>query len=414
MEPLVIELLERHNKDKDLFGPKVQDEVKKLRKKYNIFNKRLKDDEQLLGLDWSEADLNNYKLDFTKLSDSKRKANFTKTSLKNVKLMESNLNYANFWMANLNSAELHGANLKGTNLSSAKLIRADFFNANLKGANLSMAVLNGAILSQGNLTGANLHLADLKAVILADGNLARADLHLANLEDAHLFRVNLTKANLRAAFLNRANLEEANLTDTHLEWAKLDGTNFYKTKFHDTILTDSNIDDAKNIEHTDLTNISINPDPCIAQNTYLALRNYFRKIGLGDRGGYYYYLFKKMEWKCNCKNKKWKNIVLGFFKDVLCGYGEHYWKVAIWMGVVILIYGLIYLYLGPSYFSGRGINDLFDYFYFSIVTFTTLGFGDVQPGSNSVILRSLAASEAIFGAGLLALFIVVLARRLTR
>ena len=51
--------------------------------------------------------------------------------------------------------------------------------------------------------------------------------------------------------------------------------------------------------------------------------------------------------------------------------------------------------------------------YFSIVTFTTLGYGDMRP-TDDIGHRLLAGSEALLGVAIMALFIVSLARKYTR
>jgi hypothetical protein len=51
--------------------------------------------------------------------------------------------------------------------------------------------------------------------------------------------------------------------------------------------------------------------------------------------------------------------------------------------------------------------------YFTIVTFTTLGYGDIRPRPNCM-MRSAAAVEALAGAAIMALFIVSLTRRFAR
>ena len=49
--------------------------------------------------------------------------------------------------------------------------------------------------------------------------------------------------------------------------------------------------------------------------------------------------------------------------------------------------------------------------HFSVVTFTTLGYGDFQPKAD---YQLLADSEAVLGAGLMATFIVCLTRKYMR
>lgn len=50
--------------------------------------------------------------------------------------------------------------------------------------------------------------------------------------------------------------------------------------------------------------------------------------------------------------------------------------------------------------------------YYSAVTFSTLGYGDVEPASTAV--QFLASVQSIVGAALMALLVAVLARRVTR
>ncbi|MGK0441311.1 MAG: voltage-gated potassium channel Kch [Pseudohongiellaceae bacterium] len=50
--------------------------------------------------------------------------------------------------------------------------------------------------------------------------------------------------------------------------------------------------------------------------------------------------------------------------------------------------------------------------YFSVVTFTTLGYGDLTPSSG--VSRALAAIEAFAGSFTIALFVVVFVKKMTR
>lgn len=49
--------------------------------------------------------------------------------------------------------------------------------------------------------------------------------------------------------------------------------------------------------------------------------------------------------------------------------------------------------------------------YFSAVTFTTLGYGDIQPASQAA--QALASIESLVGASLIAFLVFVLGRRAT-
>jgi len=63
--------------------------------------------------------------------------------------------------------------------------------------------------------------------------------------------------------------------------------------------------------------------------------------------------------------------------------------ILLWLAVVLGIFPFLYFV-----FHGVIVNSFFDYFYFSIVTATTLGYGDYHPVGMGKVFASL---EAIFG-----------------
>lgn len=65
------------------------------------------------------------------------------------------------------------------------------------------------------------------------------------------------------------------------------------------------------------------------------------------------------------------------------------------MGLLITIFGFVYTFYGVMDSKGNIVRgNLHTSMYFSIVTWTTLGYGDVQPTEN---LRWVAALEALLG-----------------
>lgn len=101
--------------------------------------------------------------------------------------------------------------------------------------------------------------------------------------------------------------------------------------------------------------------------------------------------------------------------DLTCEYGTN-WKrpVIIWAVVVLLLFPALFM-------VGNGIRRAGDlgyvkcfgeYLYFSVVTATTLGYGDYQPSCG--VYQLLAGLEAIFGTFMWVIFITIFARKYMR
>ncbi len=97
---------------------------------------------------------------------------------------------------------------------------------------------------------------------------------------------------------------------------------------------------------------------------------------------------------------------------VFWSWGESPLKVAIWGSVVIGLFALSYCVTGMMASSGEITHDLLEAFYLSIITFTTLGYGDLTPTSG--IGRFFAASEALSGIFFTGLFLVTFVKRFSR
>jgi hypothetical protein len=112
-------------------------------------------------------------------------------------------------------------------------------------------------------------------------------------------------------------------------------------------------------------------------------------------------------------------LMTNAFLDVVAGYGERPQRTVVLSLVVILGSALVYpatagLTTGDEVvtYAGQGAFAALDGLYFSVVTFATLGLGDVHPVGD--VGRIVAASEGLAGAFLTALFVFSLGRRVTR
>jgi len=102
------------------------------------------------------------------------------------------------------------------------------------------------------------------------------------------------------------------------------------------------------------------------------------------------------------------------FGRLLFGYGERPTRVLLAGVIVVLFFALLFSANGALVFrEGPNQGGFGQGLYFSTITFTTLGYGDLYP-SDQGLWRQLAMIEAVTGGCLIALFVVCLAKRFSR
>ena len=107
-------------------------------------------------------------------------------------------------------------------------------------------------------------------------------------------------------------------------------------------------------------------------------------------------------------------LILGRF---LFGYGERPVRVLAAGAVIILLCGFFYssnLAHLTYRVDPQQKLDFFDGLYFSTITFTTLGLGDIYPVGSDWLTRVVTMFESLSGASLMALFVVCLSKRFSR
>lgn len=328
--------------------------------------------------------------------------------------------------AYLSEAELSGANLEGSNLR-----HADLSDSNLSRANLGWCYLEGADLSGANVSHASLNSANLKDADLSNARLIHTDLSLASLENA-----SLTNADLRGAELYGTNLSGANLFNADFRGAKLYGANLNGVKnlryaMFDSVVVEEVVGDrlvreGKFEEAIESYNRAI--------DVYLLLKKLFTENGVYDTAATY----SIGEWRVRGKiqrigykaigskhvksflpigarlRKRWVAMIEGYARWLFnrflyhtSSYGESPLRVFLTTLVVVFLYAVLYWFLGAV----EGASTFLENLYFSLVTFTTVGYGDYVPKTS---YHLLAVSEAFLGAFMMAFFVVVLSRKLIR
>jgi len=102
------------------------------------------------------------------------------------------------------------------------------------------------------------------------------------------------------------------------------------------------------------------------------------------------------------------------FGKILFGYGERPGRVLGVSALIILGCAFFYARAGVLFnHTGEVESTFLEGLYFSAITFTTLGLGDLYPAADG-ICRQVVMVEAITGGCLMALFVVCLAKRFSR
>lgn len=296
-------------------------------------------------------------------------ADLRKAEMEGADLREAKLSWADLREANLKKAHLQGANLFEAKLQMARLYDAKLQGADLEGAHLDEAKLvgaqmQGAVLQETIMTGANLIGASLK------GSYIKADLRSAKLENTNLHGAIVNNTDLRGAVLIRANFEGADVTGV-----KYDREGQYQ---------------------------GIRVATCYGSPMF--------KRHAQDQDWLEEYLATRDTWFQKVIARLWR---------LTSDYGRSLFRWALSSLLLAVLFGGVFWALGPASFVVPHLpqtpwyKGLMTMTYYSVVTFTTLGFGDVVPRDLSAAV--LVMIEVIVGyvmlGGLISIFANKLARR---
>lgn len=274
----------------------------------------------------------------------------------------------------------------------------------------------------GQLRGISLRRAQLSGLNLAASpgqpgfDLSHADLYRANLQGASLFKVNfqhacLLKADLRDANLHWSRLSQANLLGVKLQGARLEHIQLDRPLYQERMALQ-----AEKAGQPELARDYYEQ----AEEIYRDLRKATEHEGLFALSGQY--IQQELRMRRYQLPKYSKARLFSWLIDLFCGYGEAPARVVLFSLLLILLSAIGYFFTGIQtggailqYHSGLSFAEalrlLLTCLYYSVVTFTTLGYGDITPVG---ISRLFAAVEAFTGSFTIALFVVVFVKKMTR
>jgi uncharacterized protein YjbI with pentapeptide repeats len=303
----------------------------------------------------------------------------------------------------LPAADLSGRDLSRANLSETDLSGADLDGVDLSSANLKMSDLSGADLAGANLTGADLYKTNMREVFgvgaklegayLAECCLVEADLRGANFTSADLTHAELGSANMVGVDLGDADLSGADIRGADVSHANVAGANVFGLRYG-TFMT--------------------------MNGHYFALRGlescYGNALFTRDAQDQDYLDSMRKSLKETPSPLKRKLKMLAFSAWSLIDFGRSLAKPALYALTIAMLFGLVYaLDRGNSWgmidYAGSADTPLSP-FYYSIVTYTTLGFGDITP--MNWVGEVIVVSEVVMGYTTLGLLLSILANRVAR
>ena len=297
----------------------------------------------------------------------------SETDLSNRDLADLDFAGSDFFHTNFERANLKNSVFEGADFTNAKLGRADLYKANLKDAVLQEVDLSNSEMSYTDCQGADFRGANLRGVKFGEADLRGADFSHCDLTGADLTRANIIGAKFHFAKFTDANVMHLNYGSYRDMTGLYYGVRGIDATFGNAIF----VRDAKDQDYIDtLHHALLDRSP-----------GYDRSMGL--------FLFRA-----------WR----------LIDHGRSLTKVAFYAFIIATFYGFIYLldmiYDWQIMDYSNSAKTWFTPFYYSVVTYTTLGFGDVT--ADSLFGEIFVISEVIFGYFTLGLLLAILANTIAR
>tara|TARA_B100002051_G_scaffold274156_1_gene314566 strand:+ start:2702 stop:3598 length:897 start_codon:yes stop_codon:yes gene_type:complete len=265
-----------------------------------------------------------------------------------------------------------------------------------------------------DLSNFNLQEAQLEKIYLVNAKMTGCNLSKANLKNASMFEAdlsnsNLFKANLEGANLKNANLERCNLLGANLSNAKLENVKWGKDY---KVINELEAEDAYKAGDIKLANEKYRE----AEEIYRAIKISMQSQTLGDETGEFFIremIAKRKQFKKFSAARIGSKVI-----EITTGYGEKLSNILFTVIGIIITCMLLYGIQGVSY--GDTVIGFFstDYdllttlgqlLYFSVVVYSTVGFGEMIP--IGPLGKTVMMFEGIAGGLVLAILIIALYKK---
>ncbi len=306
--------------------------------------------------------------------------------LAGARLIGEDLRGLNFSGWDLQGTDLSRAQLDGCRFVKSKLAGASFFEASLQGAELLGADLAGAVLSAADCSRVGFGHAVLRQVQAVDACFEGATFTEADLQDADLRASRFHGARFVEADLRGASFEASSLGETDLEGARLDGACFHRADLRRARLRGVRGYPTAGWVHADVRDVDWNGAWLVRR--HVLDENFLHEFRNASPAHARLYTAWRLTSDCGRSLTRW----------------------GAWTAGIAVVFALVYTQVGIDFGdSPTWLSPL----YFSVVTLTTLGYGDALPTSVSgqvAVMMQVVLGYGMLG-GLLSIFSTKMGRR---
>jgi hypothetical protein len=259
------------------------------------------------------------------------------------------------------------------------------------------------------------------------------DLSSANLESSNFTRSYFEKCNFSGTIFAGSGGFYTRFRDCNLSGACLWDAEFIDADFRASILRDAYFEGALIIaplvDHRTDFGVTLSRNwknrtlPLIqVPDIYRMMRTAYASAELYDRSDVFLYkerrAFRKYllepRWRESRSVHLAAQLCSDFLWDLSMGYATKPFRMLL-IGVALIALFVTFYWVCDARFKGNSDNSsLAEYIYFSITSFSTLGFGDLVFEAKHPWLRFLSATEGMLGATWIAVFVAVLSRKLVK
>ena len=325
---------------------------------------------------------------------------FEKANLEEAHFADCTLLVSNFKGANLKHAYFKFADLRYANLDSAQCLSTGIDFAQLDSALCRNTDFSGATLcyswgTKANFQGSKFVKTQMKGTELWNADLRNCDFSGANLRGACISDANVGNAGFFGALFDSTKLEFVNLSDAKIRYV-IWGDTLHKRY---AIGEEYKLAEEKSKQlSTQATRESITLHEEILIDTYRDLENIYRREGKTVIADAFHF---RMNEVITNSYSPWNPLkILRFiFLRLSYGYGTEPSDLAFWSLGIVLIFMFVFasitstqsesgIYIVKTLKSGvkkeyilqnRGYLLFVDCFYFSLLSFSTFGYGAMQP-----------------------------------